>query len=121
VTGEGGVLKRPSSWPLYRNPLRPSWGEPYEQVAKRMLAAVLKARDEAAGHEAVCVSHQLPIVCLRRYLEQRRLWHDPRRRQCSLASITSVVFDGAEVLRIDYAEPSGTTPNQVGWDTQSAP
>ncbi|MDQ1730447.1 MAG: hypothetical protein QOK10_606 [Pseudonocardiales bacterium] len=121
VTGEGGVLKRPSSWPLYRNPFRPSWGEPYEQVAKRMLAAVLKARDEAAGHEAVCVSHQLPIVCLRRYLENRRLWHDPRRRQCSLASITSLVFGGEQVLRIDYAEPSGTTPNRVGWDTQSAP
>ena len=111
VAGPGGVLKRPSSWPLFRNPLRPSWGEPYQQIAQRMLAAALKARDEAAGHEAVCVSHQLPIVCLRRYVEDRRLWHDPRKRQCSLASITSLVFEDEHVVKVDYAEPAGTTPN----------
>jgi broad specificity phosphatase PhoE len=113
VTGQGGVLKHPSSWPLFRNPLRPSWGEPYQQVADRMLAAALKARDRAEGHEAVCVSHQLPIVCLRRYVQGQRLWHDPRKRQCSLASITSLVFNGDEVVRVDYVEPSGSTPNDL--------
>jgi broad specificity phosphatase PhoE len=113
VAGPGGALKRPSSWPLLRNPLRPSWGEPYEQIAQRMFAAALAARHQAAGHEAVCVSHQLPIVCLRRYVEGRRLWHDPRRRQCSLASITSLVFAGDRVVRVDYAEPAGTTPNSM--------
>jgi broad specificity phosphatase PhoE len=111
VAGKGGVLKRPSSWPLFRNPLRPSWGEPYQQIAHRMLAAALKARDVAEGHEAVCVSHQLPIVCLRRYVEGRRLWHDPRKRQCSLASVTSLVFEDDHVVKVDYAEPAGTTPN----------
>jgi broad specificity phosphatase PhoE len=113
VTGQGGVLKHPRSWPLFRNPLRPSWGEPYQQVADRMLAAALKARDLAEGHEAVCVSHQLPIVCLRRYVQGQRLWHDPRKRQCSLASITSLVFQGDEVVRVDYVEPSGSTPNDL--------
>ncbi|UQX88880.1 histidine phosphatase family protein [Jatrophihabitans telluris] len=113
VTGEGGVLKKPSSWWLYRNPLRPSWGEPYEQVAKRMLAAALKARDVAEGHEAVCVSHQLPIVCLRRFVEGQHLWHDPRKRRCSLASITSLVFDGEDVVRVDYAEPAGHSENDI--------
>jgi broad specificity phosphatase PhoE len=111
VLGEGGVLKHPSSWLLFRNPFRPSWGEPYTQVAQRMFAAALKARDQAEGHEAVCVSHQMPIVCLRRYAEGRKLWHDPRKRQCSLASITSLVFSDDEVVRVDYAEPAGTTPN----------
>jgi broad specificity phosphatase PhoE len=111
VVGRGGVLKRPSSWPLFRNPLRPSWGEPYQQIAQRMFAAALKARDQASGHEAVCVSHQLPIVCLRRYVEGRRLWHDPRKRQCSLASITSLVFEDHHVVKVDYAEPAGATPN----------
>jgi broad specificity phosphatase PhoE len=118
VVGSGGVLKRPTSWPLFRNPLRPSWGEAYQQIAQRMWAAALTARDRAAsagggGAEAVCVSHQLPIVCLRRYAEQRRLWHDPRRRQCSLASLTSLTFDGDTLVRIDYAEPAGTSSNQV--------
>ena len=113
VAGPGGVLKKPSSWPLFRNPTRPSWGEPYAEIARRMLAAAERARSAAEGHEAVCVSHQLPIVCLRRYAEGKRLWHDPRKRQCALASITSLVFEGFKVVRVDYAEPAGTTPNRM--------
>ena len=55
-----------------------------------MFAALHAARVAAEGHEAVCVSHQLPIWTLRRYVERKRLWHDPRRRQCGLASLTSL-------------------------------
>jgi len=113
VAGPGGVLKRPSSWPLFRNPARPSWGEPYAEIARRMLAAAHRARSRAEGHEAVCVSHQLPIVCLRRFAEGKRLWHDPRRRQCSLASVTSLVFEGERIVAVDYAEPAGSTPNRM--------
>jgi broad specificity phosphatase PhoE len=113
VAGPGGVLKRPASWSQFRNPVRPSWGEPYQQVAHRMLAAALRAREQAEGHEAVCVSHQLPIVCLRRYAEGRRLWHDPRHRQCSLASITSLTFDNDRIVGVSYAEPAGSTPNRL--------
>lgn len=113
VVGNGGVLKHPTSWRYFRNPFRPSWGEPYAQVAKRMYAVALNARDRAAGSEAVCVSHQLPIVCLRRYAEGRHLWHDPRNRQCSLASLTSLVFEGTDLVRIDYAEPAGTSSNLI--------
>jgi len=113
VAGPGGVLKRPSSWPLFRNPARPSWGEPYAEIADRMLAAAQRARKQAEGHEAVCVSHQLPIVCLRRHAEGKRLWHDPRKRQCSLASLTSLTFEGERIVGVDYAEPAGTTPNRM--------
>jgi len=120
VTGEGGVLKKPSSWPLYRNPLRPSWGEPYVEIAERMFAAAQEAREHAEGHEAVCVSHQLPIVSLRRFVEGKTLWHDPRRRQCSLASLTSLVFEGDTVVRVDYAEPAGTTPNDMSKQASGA-
>jgi len=70
----------------------------------RMLAAVHRARRRAAGHEAVCVSHQLPIWTLRRHLDQRRLWHDPRRRQCALASLTSLVFSGEALVQVGYSE-----------------
>jgi broad specificity phosphatase PhoE len=42
VGGSDSVLMRPSSWWLYRNPLQPSWGEPYRQVSLRMYAAVLR-------------------------------------------------------------------------------
>ncbi|MQA08291.1 MAG: histidine phosphatase family protein [Pseudonocardiaceae bacterium] len=104
-----GVLRHPRYWPKLRNPLLPSWGEPYLDIAHRMLGAVHRARQVAEGHEAVCVSHQLPVWTLRRFLDGRRLWHDPRRRQCSLASLTSVVFDDEQVVEIVYSEPAGAT------------
>jgi len=117
VNGPDGVLKHPASWRYYRNPFRPSWGEPYRQVAQRMHGALLSARDAAAGREAVCISHQLPIVCLRRYLEGRHLWHDPRHRQCSLASLTSFTFEGDELVEIGYSEPAGHSSNAIGRQT----
>ena len=101
-----GALRDPRSWPKLRNPFRPSWGEPYREIADRMLAAVHRARRRAAGHEAVCVSHQLPIWTLRRHLDQRRLWHDPRRRQCALASLTSLVFADETLVEVVYREPA---------------
>jgi broad specificity phosphatase PhoE len=101
-----GALRDPRSWWLLRNPFRPSWGEPYRDIAARMAAALSAARDAAAGHEAVCVSHQLPIWTLRRHLSGRRLWHDPRRRECALASLTSFTFDGDRLAEIGYTEPA---------------
>jgi broad specificity phosphatase PhoE len=89
-----------------RNPLRPSWGEPYSRIALRMHAAVEIARELAYGHEAVLVSHQLPIWVARLSAEHRHLWHDPRRRQCSLASVTSFTYTGGRLLSIAYAEPA---------------
>lgn len=108
-----GALREPKHWPKLRNPFRPSWGEPYVEIAHRMLGAVYRARAAADGHEALCVSHQLPIWTLRRFLEAKRLWHDPRQRQCSLASLTSLVFSGEELVRIVYSEPAGATDPKV--------
>ena len=103
-----GALRNPRTWPKLRNPFRPSWGEPYQEIADRMLAAVHRARVRAAGHEAVCVSHQLPIWTVRRHLDRRRLWHDPRRRQCALASLTSLVFAGETLVEVVYSQPAGS-------------
>jgi broad specificity phosphatase PhoE len=102
-----GSLKNPSVWRHLWNPFRPSWGEPYAEVAARVLAAVADACDAAAGHEAVLVSHQLPIEVTRRKVEGGHLWHRPDRRRCALASITSLVYDGDRLIRVDYAEPAG--------------
>ncbi len=101
-----GSLRYPKHWPKLVNPFRPSWGEPYQEIAARMLAAIAEARALARGHEAVVVSHQLPVWTVRSKLEGRRLWHDPRRRQCSLASLTSLTFLGDELESIDYSEPA---------------
>jgi broad specificity phosphatase PhoE len=111
VAGGSGLFSDPRNWRHFVNPLRPSWGEPYSEIAGRVLAAAHAARDHAGDTaEAVCVSHQLPIVAARRYVEGQRLAHDPRRRQCALASVTSLTFSGDVVVRVDYAEPAGATP-----------
>ncbi|GAB3501317.1 histidine phosphatase family protein [Amycolatopsis cihanbeyliensis] len=110
-----GALRQVRHWPKLRNPFRPSWGEPYVEIAHRMLGAVYRARAKAEGCEALCVSHQLPIWTLRRFVEARTLWHDPRGRQCSLASLTSLVFIGEELVEVVYSEPAGTTdPRTTG-------
>ena len=102
-----GVLKHPSSWRHLWNPWKPSWGEPYDQQINRMLAAIFAARDAAAGKDAIVVSHQLPIWILRSAIENRRLLHDPRRRECSLASVTSVHFDDEGFISgLTYSEPA---------------
>jgi broad specificity phosphatase PhoE len=108
-----GALRHPANWPKLRNPFKPSWGEPYLDIAHRVLAAVHRARTAATGHEAVCVSHQLPIVTVRRFVEGRRLWHDPRRRQCGLASITSLEFADEKLVAITYSDPVGATNVRV--------
>jgi broad specificity phosphatase PhoE len=102
-----GVLRKPMNWSHLRNPFRPSWGEPYVNQVIRMKGALDAARDAARGHEAVCVSHQLPIWMLRSYVERRRLWHDPRKRQCALASLTSFTYHGDEIVSVGYTEPAG--------------
>ena len=101
-----GVLRKPKAWRHLWNPFRPSWGEPYKEVAARMLAGVYDARDAAEGHEAVIVSHQLPIWITRLHLEGRSFLHDPRRRQCTLCSLTSFTFDGDRLTTVSYSEPA---------------
>ena len=101
------ALRKPSTWIHLRNPLKPSWGEPYKDVVSRMLAAVYDARDAARGHEAAIVSHQLPIWITRLSLEKRSFLHDPRKRQCTLCSVTSLQFIGDRLATISYSEPAG--------------
>jgi broad specificity phosphatase PhoE len=116
-----GALRHLRHWYALRDPFRPSWGEPYKDVAARMLAAVTDAARTAAGSgtgarglsEAVCVSHQLPIWVTRLSVEGRHLWHDPRRRQCALGSVTSVYFSGDQPTGVHYAMPSGNVQGQV--------
>ena len=108
------LLSTPRHWPRLVNPLRPSWGEPYRDQVQRMAAAVKDAAVRAVeiggdGAEAVIVSHQLPIWITRRWIEQKPLPHDPRTRQCNLASLTSLHFDDLrrpQRPRITYAEPA---------------
>jgi broad specificity phosphatase PhoE len=105
--GAKTFLKRPGLLRHMYNPFKPSWGEPYDEIAGRMMAAVHDARESAAGHEAVVVSHQLPIWTTRLFLEKRSYLHHPKTRQCTLCSLTSVVFDDDRVTQVRYSEPAG--------------
>ncbi|BCW37520.1 histidine phosphatase family protein [Arthrobacter sp. StoSoilA2] len=103
---------KPKHWLYFRNPLRPSWGEPYKEQAARVMAAVEDARVKAIelggdGAEAILVSHQLPIWSTRLSAEGRRLAHDPRKRECTLTSLTSLVLDeDGRIVRVEYSEPA---------------
>ncbi|CAN5760813.1 histidine phosphatase family protein [soil metagenome] len=101
-----GALWHPGVWWRLRNPFRPSWGEPYADISARMLAAAADARDAVLGHEAVIVSHQLPVWIARCAAEGRRFVHDPRRRQCALASVTSLTYVGETIESVAYSEPA---------------
>jgi broad specificity phosphatase PhoE len=114
VAGGKGLFRDLGNWKYFVNPVRPSWGEPYARIAERVLAAVRAARDRADGREAVCVTHQLPIVAARRRVQGLPLAHDPRRRHCALASITSFTFVDDVVVRVDYAEPAHALPTGQG-------
>ncbi|MEV4579389.1 histidine phosphatase family protein [Nonomuraea jabiensis] len=107
--GQGlAILRNPRNYRYFYNPLRPSWGEPYPMIVRRMKSVIDDARSAARGHEVVLVSHQLPIWTIRSAAEGRRLWHDPRRRQCALASLTTLTFDGDRLVSIGYSEPAGS-------------
>jgi broad specificity phosphatase PhoE len=96
----------PRNWWYFRNPLRPSWGEPYKEVAARMKLAIHEAAAEAEGHQALIVSHQLPIWIARLDVEGRRFVHDPRQRECTQASITTFTFIDGRITGVSYAEPA---------------
>lgn len=114
VAGGRGLFTDVSNWKYFRNPIRPSWGEPYAQIAARVLAAVRTAHERADGRDAVGVSHQLPIVCARRRAKGQRLFHDPRHRECALASVTSFTFAGGDIVHVGYHEPAAALPSGTG-------
>jgi broad specificity phosphatase PhoE len=101
-----GALRHPRNWLYFRNPLRPSWGEAYKDILVRMRPAMKDAAAAALGHEAVIVTHQLPIWVARSNAEGRRMVHDPRKRQCTLGSVTSFTYIDAHVTSVSYAEPA---------------
>ena len=102
----GGALRHPKNWLFFRNPIKPSWGEAYSEILARMILAMRDAANAALGHEAVIVTHQLPIWIARSNAEGRRMAHDPRKRLCTLGSVTTFTYIDAHVTSVSYAEPA---------------
>lgn len=91
-----------------RNPYQPSWGEPYEQVLERMLDAIKTVAESVVDGDVVLVSHQLPIVMVQRHVAGLSLAHNPKKRNCSLSSITSLEFKNGKLQQVDYREPASS-------------
>lgn len=89
-----------------RNPFKPSWGEPFTKIAHRVLAAMRDAASETITGDVVIVTHQAVIVMAQRAVAGKRLYHDPRKRRCSLSSITSFELRGQDFVEVDYREPA---------------
>ena len=106
VNSDRMIFFKPGNFKYYANPLRPSWGEPYAQIAARMSAALSSALRLAEGREALVVSHQSPITVLTRFARKQPLAHAPWSRHCSLASLTTFEFVGSTLVAIRYSEPA---------------
>ncbi len=102
----GHILVRPHLYFHLRNPLQPSWGEPYVQIAGRMMAAITDAWQKAPDGDVVLVSHQLPIVMVQRALAGEQLAHNPKKRRCALSSITTLERQGDRFVEVDYRDPA---------------
>lgn len=96
----------PRNWWRLRNPWKPSWGEPYTEQADRMWAAIRDAAEAHPEGDTVIVSHQLPIWVARLSFERRSFLHDPRKRECALASVTSFTVEDGEPVAMTYANPA---------------
>ena len=102
------IVIRPHLYYHLRNPLRPSWGEPFEAIANRMLEGIEDVWKNTEFGDAVIVSHQLPIWMVHRRLAGLTLAHDPKKRRCALSSITTIEKNKAgEFVEIDYRNPAG--------------
>lgn len=101
------VLLLPQNLWHLRNPLRPSWGEAYPSIVARVRAAMRDAAQAAGdGGQALIVMHELPIWISRLAAEGRSLVHDPRKRECRLASVTSFTWVDDRIAAVDYTEPA---------------
>lgn len=99
-------LMNPLNWWHLRSPSVPSWGEPYDSIAERMLSAMDDAWDAADDGDVVIVSHQAPIWISHLRVAGLPLRHDPRTRRCALSSVTSFERVGDVWREVDYAEPA---------------
>jgi len=100
------LLRDPSAWMALHNPFKPSWGEPYRDIAKRMMAVAEDAWNSVEEGEVALVTHQVAIWVMHRYVAGIPLPHLPSQRRCSLSSITTIKKVGERWKEESYREPA---------------
>lgn len=71
-----------------------------------MNQAMIDASDSVKSGDVVLVTHQLPIWVMHLHAAGEKLMHDPRKRRCSLSSITSFELVEGKLTEISYLEPA---------------
>lgn len=104
--GEGALWKN-NNWKLVVNLWRPSWGESYKSIAKRVSDFAREQVKNHPGEQIVAVTHESPIWSYRHMLETGHPEHNMLLRKTALASITSITYDceTMRVLSISYVDP----------------
>jgi broad specificity phosphatase PhoE len=102
----GRIISEPSVWPAFRNPWKPSWGEPYREISARMMDMAEDAWNSVDEGEVVLVSHQVAIWILHRTIAGIPLPHFPQNRRCALSSITSFRKIATKWREESYREPA---------------
>ena len=100
------MMLNPKYWGWIYNPSLPSWGEPFAEIATRVVAAMDDAWEKSDVGEVVFVSHQSPIWMATRRINGLRLPHDPRKRRCNLSSITSFEKVDGAWREVAYQDPA---------------
>ena len=106
VSGGAALFSDPKDWPLFRNPLVPTWGEPYRAIVERMREAIREVFATTENGDAVIVTHQLPIWMVHRSVQRKPLPHDPRLRRCALSSVTTFERRDGRIVETAYADPA---------------
>jgi len=106
--GAGHIAVRPHLYFHLRNPQQPTWGEPYQAIATRMLEAMDSIAEAVDGGDAVLVSHQLPIWVVHLATNGEKFAHNPRKRRCALSSITSFEKQDGRWVEVDYRDPGAS-------------
>jgi broad specificity phosphatase PhoE len=102
----GRILSTPSLWREFRNPWKPSWGEPYREISSRVMDMLDFAYESVDDGEVVLVSHQVAIWVLHRSVAGIPLPHLPTNRRCSLSSVTTFKKVGSRWKEESYREPA---------------
>lgn len=105
-SGEASAFKNPRHWHKLLNPFRPSWGEPYRQIAARVREAMDAAWESTRDGDIVMVAHQNPIWVTHLDVAGKPLFHSPASRRCELSSITSFEKRGERWFEVDYRSPA---------------
>ncbi len=109
LEGSGRSLRKflltPRLWWSLRNPWRPSWGETFQQIRLRMVAAVHEAVEESGGRDVVLVSHQTPVQVARLAIAERKIPPWLGFAPCETGSVTTLLIDGDVLVSASYFAP----------------